>query len=62
VGSVSAYIRSDDLAVLDTMLGDRSLAALQLRRIAPTVVVFGRTRSCPGNVARERFCAGRRDD
>ena len=39
VGSVSAYIRSDDSAVLDTMLADRGLAALQLRRVAPTVVV-----------------------
>jgi hypothetical protein len=39
VGSVSAYIRSDDPAVLDSMLAERGLAALQLRRIAPTVVV-----------------------
>jgi len=39
VGSVSAYIRSDDSAVLDSMLADRGLAALQLRRVAPTVVV-----------------------
>ena len=39
VGSVSAYIRSDDSAVLDSMLADRDLTALQLRRIAPTVVV-----------------------
>ena len=39
VGSVSAYIRSDDSAVLDSMLADRALAALQLRRLAPTVVV-----------------------
>jgi hypothetical protein len=39
VGSVSAYIRSDDSMVLDTMLADRGLAALQLRRVAPTVVV-----------------------
>jgi hypothetical protein len=39
VGSVAAYIRSDDTTVLDTMLADRGLAALQLRRIAPTVVV-----------------------
>ena len=39
VGPVSAYIRSDDTAVLDTMLADRGLAALQLRRVAPTVVV-----------------------
>jgi hypothetical protein len=39
VGSVSAYIRSDDPAVLDTMLADRGLAALLLTRIAPTVAV-----------------------
>jgi len=39
VGSVAAYIRSDDTTVLDTMLADRELAALQLRRVAPTVVV-----------------------
>ena len=39
VGSVSAYVRSDDSAVLDTMLADRGLAALQLRRVAPTVAV-----------------------
>ena len=39
VGSVSAYIRSDDTTVLDTMVADREFAALQLRRIAPTVVV-----------------------
>jgi hypothetical protein len=39
VGTVSAYIRSDDATVLDTMLADRELAALQLRRVAPTVVV-----------------------
>jgi hypothetical protein len=39
VGTVSAYIRSDDTTVLETMLADRELAALQLRRVAPTVVV-----------------------
>ncbi len=39
VGTVAAYIRSDDTTVLDTMLADRGLAALQLRRVAPTVVV-----------------------
>jgi len=39
VGSVSAYIRSDNSVLLDTMLADRNLAALQLRRLAPTVVV-----------------------
>jgi hypothetical protein len=39
VGSVSAYIRSDDPAVLDTMMAERGLVALQLRRLAPTVLV-----------------------
>ena len=39
VGTVSAYIRSDDTTVLNTMLADRELAALQLRQVAPTVVV-----------------------
>ena len=39
VGTVLSYIRSDDTTVLDTMLADRGLAALQLRRVAPTVVV-----------------------
>ncbi len=39
VGSVTAYIRSDNSVLLDTMLADRALAALQLRRLAPTVIV-----------------------
>ncbi|HET7398787.1 MAG TPA: helicase-associated domain-containing protein [Intrasporangium sp.] len=39
VGAVAAYVRSDDEAVLDTMLASRDLAMLQLRRIAPTVLV-----------------------
>ena len=39
VGSVTSYIRSDDETVLDSMLADRGLSALQLRRIAPTVLV-----------------------
>ncbi len=39
VGTVTSYIRSDDEAVLDSMLADRGLSALQLRRIAPTVLV-----------------------
>ena len=39
IGGAAAYIRSDDEAVLDTMLASRDLAALQLRRIAPTVVI-----------------------
>ena len=39
VGSASTFVRSDDEAVLDTMLAERALHLLQLRRIAPTVVV-----------------------
>ena len=39
VGSVACYLRCDDEATLGAMLADRSLSALQLRRIAPTVIV-----------------------
>ena len=39
VGAVSAYVRCDDETTLGAMLADRELSALQLRRIAPTVVV-----------------------
>jgi hypothetical protein len=39
IGGAAAYIRSDDEAVLDTMLASRDLSALQLRRLAPTVLV-----------------------
>lgn len=39
VGVAGAYVRSDDSALLDRMLTDRELGLLQLRRIAPTVVV-----------------------
>lgn len=39
VGGATAYIRSDDEAALETVLADRTFAALQLRRIAPTVLV-----------------------
>lgn len=39
VGSVGSYVRSDDAALLDRVLADRSLGLLQLRRIAPTVLV-----------------------
>ena len=39
VGSVACYVRCDDEATLGAMLADRSLSALQLRRIAPTVIV-----------------------
>ncbi|WP_374968146.1 helicase-associated domain-containing protein [Terrabacter sp. BE26] len=39
IGGAAAYIRSDDEAVLDTMLASRDLAPLRLRRLAPTVLV-----------------------
>ncbi|MEO8827072.1 helicase-associated domain-containing protein [Lapillicoccus sp.] len=39
IGGATAYLRSDDEAVLETMLAERGLASLGLRRIAPTVLV-----------------------
>ena len=39
VGGATAYIRSDDEAVLAALLGDRALNKAVLRRIAPTVLV-----------------------
>ncbi len=39
VGAVACYLRSDDPALLDRALADRTLGLLQLRRIAPTVVI-----------------------
>ncbi|MGB3829068.1 MAG: helicase-associated domain-containing protein [Ornithinimicrobium sp.] len=39
VGACSAYVRSDDEALLDRVQADRSLAMLQLRRIAATVLI-----------------------
>jgi hypothetical protein len=39
IGGAAAYVRSDDESVLDTMLASRDLAPLQLRRLAPTVLV-----------------------
>ncbi len=39
VGAVGCYIRSDDETALSAMLADPDLAPLQLRRIAPTVLV-----------------------
>lgn len=39
VGTASCYLRNDDTAMLDAMAGDRNLSALQLRKIAPTVVI-----------------------
>ncbi|MFC6704034.1 helicase-associated domain-containing protein [Flexivirga alba] len=44
VGTAGCYLRNDDTAMLDAMSGDRNLSALQLRKIAPTVVISPRTR------------------
>jgi hypothetical protein len=38
-GTASAYLRCDDQALLSRVLADRATASLELRRIAPTVVV-----------------------
>jgi hypothetical protein len=38
VGTASAYLRSDDEAVLGELLADRRTAVLRLRRLAPTVL------------------------
>lgn len=39
VGAASAYLRSDDSAMLDELMAGRGLESLRLRRLAPTVVV-----------------------
>ncbi|WP_141338400.1 helicase-associated domain-containing protein [Ornithinimicrobium kibberense] len=39
VGACSAYLRSDDPALLDRIERDRALGMLQWRRVAPTVLV-----------------------
>jgi hypothetical protein len=39
VGTASAYLRSDDEALLTRVVTDRAVDALNLRRLAPTVVV-----------------------
>jgi hypothetical protein len=39
VGSVGSYVRCDDEATLGAMMADRTLNPLQLRKIAPTVLV-----------------------
>ena len=39
VGAASCYVRSDDETALTAMLADRELSPLQLRRIAPTVLI-----------------------
>jgi hypothetical protein len=38
-GAASSYLRCEDEALLTRVVADREVAALQLRRIAPTVVV-----------------------
>ncbi len=39
VGAAGAYIRSDDEALISELLAERRAASLQLRRLAPTVLV-----------------------
>jgi hypothetical protein len=39
VGAASAFVRCDDEATLTSVLADRRLAGLRLRRVAPTVLV-----------------------
>jgi hypothetical protein len=46
VGAAGAYVRSEDAALLTEALGDRRLAVLSLRRLAPTVL------ATPHHVAR----------
>ncbi|HET8600543.1 MAG TPA: helicase-associated domain-containing protein [Segeticoccus sp.] len=53
IGSASCYVRSDDTTVLDAMLVDRSLAPLQLRRIAPTVLVGSASPSTTTDLLRD---------
>jgi hypothetical protein len=45
-GSAAGYLRSDDEALISSALADRQLSMLQLRRLAPTVLVtpFSATR------------------
>jgi hypothetical protein len=38
-GTASAYLRSDDLALLDRVVADRAVQPLQLRRLADTVAI-----------------------
>ncbi|MDP9116062.1 MAG: helicase-associated domain-containing protein, partial [Actinomycetota bacterium] len=38
-GFASAYLRCDDAALLDRVVADRDVASLQLRRLAPAIVV-----------------------
>lgn len=39
VGAASSYVRADDTATLDTIAAHKDLTPLQLRRLAPTVLV-----------------------
>ena len=38
-GVAGAYLRCDDIALLDRVLAERGVASLRLRRLAPTVVI-----------------------
>ncbi|MDO5710441.1 MAG: helicase-associated domain-containing protein, partial [Micrococcales bacterium] len=39
VGAIASFVRSDDIATLDALAARRECAPLQLRRLAPTVLV-----------------------
>lgn len=52
-GTASAYLRCDDQALLSRVLADRAVAPLELRRIAPTVVVASASVSRVLDVLRE---------
>lgn len=43
IGAATAYLRSDDIALIATVLADRRCADLRLRRIAETVLVSAAT-------------------
>lgn len=54
VGTAGSYIRSDEPALLDRMLADRALSALNLTRIAPTVLISPIDPSSALDLLRER--------
>ncbi len=56
VGGAGVYVRSDDPTELDTLLADSSLAALRLRRLAPTVALS----DAPADVVLAKLRSGHR--
>ncbi len=53
IGGAAAYLRSDDQGVLESMLSARELGPLQLRRIAPTVLISAADPAVLAEVLRE---------